>query len=237
MPVPLAWSYAFMRWFHNAGSACLVATASIAAELEARGFETVAPWTRGVDHALFRPRPGDRLAERAGWRRPVYLNVGRLSVEKNLTAFLDLDLPGTKVVVGDGPLKAQLESRYPQAVFTGALTGEELARHYAAADVFVFPSLTDTFGNVLLEALASGVPVAAFPAPGPLDVIGGSGAGILDADLRMAALAALAIPRERALAHSRLYGWDECVHVFLEAGERSRPRPAPVLRRALRAGP
>lgn len=236
LPVPLACSYAFLRRFHNAGSACLVATRSIAEELEAHGFTTVAPWTRGVNHQLYRPRPGDLLAEEMGWMRPIFLNVGRLSVEKNLPAFLDLDLPGTKVVVGDGPLRARLEARYPDAVFTGPKTGEELARHYAAADVFVFPSLTDTFGNVLVEALASGVPVAAFPVPGPLDVIGGSDAGVLDTDLRSAALAALDVSPEKALAHSRRFDWDECVRMFIEAGERARPRRAARSMRALRAG-
>ncbi|MCU0789495.1 MAG: glycosyltransferase family 1 protein [Nitratireductor sp.] len=235
LPVPLSWSYAYMRRFHNAGSACLVATHSIAAELEAHGFNTVVPWTRGVDRELFRPRPGDRLAEESGWQRPVFLNVGRLSVEKNLPAFLDLDLPGTKVVVGDGPLRARLAEQYRQAVFTGAKTGEELARHYAAADVFVFPSLTDTFGNVLLESLASGVPVAAFPVPGPIDVIGGSGAGVLDTDLRKAALAALEIGPVTALARSRHFDWDECVRMFIEAGGQARPRRAARPSRALRA--
>ncbi len=235
MPVPLSWSYAWMRRFHNAGNGCLVATRSIANELRSHGFSTVIPWTRGVDHALFRPRPDDRLAEEMGWARPVFMNVGRLSVEKNMPAFLDLDLPGTKVVVGDGPLRAQFEERYRDVVFTGSLTGETLARHYAAADVFVFPSLTDTFGNVLLEALASGVPVAAFPVPGPLDVIGGSDAGVLDADLRKAALAALDIPRERALVHSRRFDWDECVRMFVEAGQAVRPKNARRFGRALRA--
>jgi glycosyltransferase involved in cell wall biosynthesis len=223
-----------MRRFHNAGSACLVATPSIAKELRQRGFSTIVPWTRGVDHALFRPRPGDRLAGEMGWARPVFMNVGRLSVEKNLPAFLHLDLPGTKVVVGDGPLRAELERRYPHAVFTGTKSGEELARHYAAADVFVFPSLTDTFGNVLLEALASAVPIAAFPVPGPIDVTGD--AGVLDADLRKAALAALDIPRERALARSMLYDWDECARMFIEAGQAARPKQARGFLRALREG-
>jgi glycosyltransferase involved in cell wall biosynthesis len=219
LPAPLAWSYAFMRWFHNAGAACLVATPSIAAILREHGFKTVVTWTRGIDRELFHQRPGDNLAQASGWSRPVFMNVGRISIEKNLEAFLALDLPGTKVVVGDGPRRAALERKYPDAVFTGVKTGEELARHYASADVFVFPSLTDTFGNVLLEALASGVPVAAFPVPGPLDVIGNSGAGVLDADLRKAALAALHVPQELALAHARRFDWDECVRIFVEAGQ------------------
>lgn len=221
LPVPVAWTYAWLRRFHNSGVACLVATKTISDDLKSRGFTTVTPWTRGVDHDLFRPRPGDDLAEKAGWKRPVFMNIGRVAVEKNIEAFLDLDLPGTKVIVGDGPSRAGLEKRYPGVVFTGAKFGEELARHYAAADVFVFPSLTDTFGNVLLEALASGVPVAAFPVPGPLDVICGSDAGVLDDDLRKAALAALDIPRENALAHAAGFTWEECVRIFLEAGKRS----------------
>jgi glycosyltransferase involved in cell wall biosynthesis len=216
-PVPLAWSYAWMRRFHNSGAACLVATKSIADDLSVRGFRNIIPWTRGVDHQLFRPRPQDNLAQEMGWSRPVFMNIGRVAVEKNMEAFLDLDLPGSKVVVGGGPQLAQLQAKYPNAIFTGPKFGEELARHYAAADVFVFPSLTDTFGNVLLEALASGVPVAAFPVPGPLDVIGDSGAGVLDEDLGRACHAALNIPREAALAHASQYNWDECVRIFLEA--------------------
>jgi glycosyltransferase involved in cell wall biosynthesis len=223
LPIPLAWSYAFMRRFHNAGTACLVATPSIAAILRQHGFNTVVTWTRGIDRELFRPRPDDTLAADLGWQRPVFMNVGRISIEKNLEAFLDLDLPGTKVVVGDGPHRGELQRKYPGAVFTGVKTGEELARHYASADVFVFPSLTDTFGNVLLEALASGVPVAAFPVPGPLDVIGTSGAGLLGADLKKAAMAALQIPQEKALAHAALFDWDECVRIFLEAGQATKP--------------
>ncbi len=218
LPVPLAWSYAWMRRFHNSGVACLVATESIADDLRSRGFNNIVPWTRGVDHELFRPRPDDTLAADMGWARPIFMNIGRVSVEKNMEAFLGLDLPGTMVVVGDGPQRAQLERKYPKIVFTGAKFGDDLARHYAAADVFVFPSLTDTFGNVLLEALACGVPVAAFPVPGPLDVIGNSGAGVLDNDLRKASLEALKIPREQALAHAARYTWDECVRIFLEAG-------------------
>jgi glycosyltransferase involved in cell wall biosynthesis len=218
LPVPVEFTYAALRRFHNSGIGCLVATKSIEDELRARGFVNLVRWTRGVDQTLYRPRPGDGLAEAMGWKRPIFLNVGRLAVEKNLEAFLGLDLPGTKVIVGDGPQRAELERRFPDAVFTGARFGEELARHYAAADVFVFPSLTDTFGNVLLEALACGTPVAAFPVPGPLDVIGESGAGVLDEDLGKAATAALDIPREAALHHAAQYSWDECVRVFLEAG-------------------
>ena len=167
---------------------------------------------------LFHPRDREQLAAEFGFKPPVFLNVGRVAVEKNLEAFLELDLPGTKVVVGDGPARKSLEKRFPDVRFLGTRSGEALAKCYCAADVFVFPSLTDTFGNVLLEALACGVPVAAFPVPGPLDVIGGSGAGVLDEDLRKAALAALEIPREKALEHAAKFTWAECARIFIHAG-------------------
>jgi len=218
VPVPLGLTYAWLRRFHNAGTACLVATESIANDLTGRGFSNVTAWTRGVDRNLFHPRDRSELADEFDFERPIFLNVGRVAIEKNLEAFLKLDLPGTKVVVGDGPARKSLERRFPDARFLGARSGEPLARAYCAADVFVFPSLTDTFGNVLLESLACGVPVAAFPVPGPLDVIGDSGAGVLDTDLRKAALAALEIPHEKALAHVEKYSWAECARIFLEAG-------------------
>ncbi len=144
----------------------MAATPALATELRTRGFRNVVLWPRGVDAKLFHPRPAD-----LGLPRPVFVCVGRVAVEKNLEAFLDLDLPGTRLIVGDGPACAALARKYPQAVFLGARQGEELAQAYAAADVFVFPSRTDTFGLVLLEALASGLPVAAFPVTGPRDVI------------------------------------------------------------------
>ncbi|HYF56266.1 MAG TPA: glycosyltransferase family 1 protein, partial [Salinarimonas sp.] len=209
-PVPERWSYAALRRFHNAGSACMVSTPSLARELTGRGFLNVVPWTRGVDTDLFRPRE-DACPD---WPRPIFLSVGRLAVEKNLEAFLALDLPGTKVVVGDGPDRARLEAIDPGARFLGALTGEALARVYAAADVFVFPSRTDTFGIVLLEALASGVPVAAYPVTGPLDVLGETGCGVLDWDLRAAALQALRIPRERCREEALAHSWAESARQF-----------------------
>ncbi len=225
-PVPERWSYAALRRFHNAGSACMVSTASLARELEGRGFTHVVPWTRGVDTDLFRPRD-DASLDLPG---PVFLFVGRLAVEKNIAAFLALDLPGTKVIVGDGPARAELERIDPRARFLGALTGEALARVYAAADVFVFPSLTDTFGIVLLEALASGLPVAAYPVTGPLDVIGDTGCGVLDHDLRRACLEALRISRERCRAQALRCSWAESGRQFFDniraAHERTRPRRA-----------
>jgi glycosyltransferase involved in cell wall biosynthesis len=217
-PVPLSLSYRVLRHFHAPARATLVATASVTRELHLRGFSRLRVWTRGVDRALFRPRPDDGLQRALGLRRPVFCHVGRISVEKNIEAFLALDLPGSKLVVGDGPARAALQAAYPAANFVGAKHGEELARHYALADVFVFPSLTDTFGNVILEALACGVPVAAYPAPGPADILTGSGAGVLGDDLRAAALAALAVPREAALAHAARFTWSECARQFLDAG-------------------
>ena len=211
-PVPRAWTYAWLRHFHNAGRGTMVSTASIAEELESRGFTNVVPWSRGVDHVLFHPRDGSVL----DLPRPIFLTVGRIAIEKNLDAFLSLDLPGTKVVVGDGPARSALEARYPAARFLGTRTGEDLARVYASADVFVFPSRTDTFGNVILEALASGVPVAAFPVPGPRDVLAGSDAGVLDEDLGRACREALAIPRDRARAHSLGFTWGASTRQFLE---------------------
>lgn len=211
LPVPESWSYRWLRRFHNAGAGVLVATPSLGAELAGRGFANVRLWTRGVDTALF--HPGRRHA--LPMPGPVFLYVGRVAVEKNLPAFLDLDLPGSKLVVGDGPDLARLRQIYPDVHFMGARFGEELAGLYASADVFVFPSRTDTFGNVLLEALASGCPVAAFPVTGPLDILGDGKAGVLADDLREAALGALAVPRDQARAKAQTYGWRECALQFL----------------------
>ena len=210
LPVPLAWGYAYMRRFHNAGLGCMVPTRSIRDELAGRGFRNLMSWCRGVDHELFRPRPDADL----GVPRPVFLYVGRLAVEKNVEAFLGLDLPGSKVVVGDGPARAALSRAYPDVHFLGVLRGQPLARAFAAADVFVFPSLTDVFGNVILEALASGVPVAAFPAPGPKDILTDGQVGVVDADLRKASLAALELPRGPTRAFAERFTWDECARMF-----------------------
>jgi glycosyltransferase involved in cell wall biosynthesis len=212
LPVPLSWSYGFLRRFHAPADRTLVPTSSMKRELEARGFDRVALWTRGVDHSLFHPSRACAL----DLPRPIFLNVGRLAVEKNLEAFLKLDLPGSKVVVGDGPARARLEKAYPDAHFWGEKFGADLAEIFASADVFVFPSRTDTFGVVLIEALASGLPVAAYPVTGPLDVIEDSGAGALDEDLTKACLAALDIPRERARARSLDFTWRESARQFVE---------------------
>ncbi|WP_322098841.1 glycosyltransferase family 4 protein [Microvirga roseola] len=228
-PIPQAWSYRALRRFHRASRAMMVSTPSLERELTVRGFKNIVRWTRGVDTELFRPRP-ERVLEVTS---PVFLYVGRVAVEKNLEAFLSLDLPGTKVIVGDGPARAELEGKYPEARFLGALTGEDLARVYASSDVFVFPSLTDTFGIVLLEALASGLPVAAFPVTGPADVIGASGCGVLKPDLREAALEALGIPKDRCRAYGETFTWRESARQFFSniesAIEGESARSAPVL--------
>jgi glycosyltransferase involved in cell wall biosynthesis len=210
-PVPEWLTYALLRRFHNAGAGTMVSTPSLARELDARGFARLMQWSRGVDPIAFNP------AKRLAWDlpRPIFLYAGRLAPEKNIEGFLALDLPGSKVVVGEGPSRQALGKAYPQAIFLGLRRGDDLATLYASADVFVFPSKTDTFGMVLLEALASGLPVAALPVLGPLDVIGDSGAGILDHDLRAACLAALDIPRERARAHAETYTWANATRQFL----------------------
>jgi glycosyltransferase involved in cell wall biosynthesis len=230
-PVPESWSYAWLRRFHGASSGTMVSTPSLERDLSARGFTNLLRWTRGVDTDLFRPQASDALA---GLKRPIFLFVGRLAVEKNVTAFLDLPLPGTKVVVGDGPDRARLAGIDPNARFLGTRTGADLAAIYAAADVFVFPSLTDTFGIVLLEALASGLPVAAYPVTGPLDVVGGTGAGVLDTDLRAAALAALAIPRELCRQEALRYTWAESARQFYRNIETAHAGGPPRRRRGAR---
>jgi glycosyltransferase involved in cell wall biosynthesis len=230
---PRSWSYAIMRRFHAPSSGVLVATDSIRRDLAERGFRNLRRWSRGVDHELFHPLPDGPARDFLGLERPIFATVGRLAVEKNTSAFLDLDLPGSKLVVGDGPLEASLRRRYPKAHFVGKQVGEALTRHYAAADVFVFPSRTDTFGLVLLEALACGLPVAAFPVPGPLDVIGDSGCGTLDEDLGKAALAALAIPREACRAYALQFSWRACAMQFLDSLQpiHQPTAPADALRR------
>lgn len=212
VPVPLALSYALVRRFHAPAHAMMVATASIEGDLSARGFTNIRRWSRGVDTDLFHPRDKAMLNHLP---RPIHVYVGRVAVEKNIEAFLALDLPGSKLVVGDGPQKAELMARFPDVHFVGAKHGEDLARHYAASDIFVFPSRTDTFGLVLLEALASGLPVAAYPVPGPLDVVGDSPAGVLDADLRRACLAAATIDPAICVAHAHRFSWQACARQFL----------------------
>ena len=209
--VPTAVSYAWLRRFHAAAAGTMVATQSLREELAARGFRTLRPWTRGVDLARFQPEP------REDWpyARPVFVYVGRVAVEKNIAAFLSLDLPGSKVVVGDGPQRAALERRFPEAHFVGERHGEALSRAYAGSDAFVFPSVTDTFGLVLLESLACGTPVAAYPVTGPKDVIAGAPVGVLDADLRSAALGALTLDRAACRPYAQRFSWAACADGFL----------------------
>jgi glycosyltransferase involved in cell wall biosynthesis len=209
--VPESWIWAALRRFHGASQAVMAATPALAGELRARGFRNVVLWPRGVDAGHFHPRPAD-----LGLPRPVFLCVGRVAVEKNLEAFLDLDLPGSKVIVGDGPELMALARKYPHAVFLGARQGEALAEAYAAADVFVFPSRTDTFGLVLLEALASGLPVAAFPVTGPRDVIGAAPVGALNEDLREACLSALEISPQACLEFAARHTWEASARSFVE---------------------
>jgi glycosyltransferase involved in cell wall biosynthesis len=215
--VPVSWTYAWLRRFHGRAVRVMVTTETIDRELRDWGFDNTVVWTRGVDTGLFRPRHEGEWPERMrSLERPIQLYTGRVAVEKNLAAFLALDTPGTKVIVGDGPQRAELEAKFPDAVFVGEKHGEELACHFAAADVFVFPSLTDTFGLVLLEALASGIPVAAFPVPGPLDVVGHDGPGCLDADLGHAVTRALATSDpERCRTHALGFSWERCVELFV----------------------
>ncbi|CAA7613038.1 putative glycosyl transferase (Group 1) [Magnetospirillum sp. SS-4] len=229
--VPLPLSYAVMRRFHHPSSCIMVATQGIEDELVRRGFGNIRRWSRGVDTELFRPRPEARGEHGpfAGLPRPIFLYVGRVAVEKNIEAFLALDLPGTKAVVGDGPLLDDLRRRHPQVHFAGARLGEDLAVHYAGGDVFVFPSRTDTFGLVLLEALASGLPVAAYPVPGPADVIGTSPVGALDEDLERAALIALTADSIRCRDHALGFSWAASARQFMD---NLRPFETPAWRAA-----
>lgn len=212
--IPADWSWRVMRHFHEAGEGTFAATASLRQELTRRGFTKLRPWTRGVDLDKFRPGEGDAWA---GLPRPIFLYAGRVAIEKNIEAFLALDLPGSKVVVGDGPALEGLKQKFPQVTFTGYRENGALARSYAGADVFVFPSRTDTFGLVLLEALASGTPVAAFPVTGPIDVVTYSRVGALDEDLRAACLKALECDRTACRSHAEAWSWDACVAQFRAA--------------------
>lgn len=210
-PIPLSWGYAFERWFHNSASGVMVATQSLMDDLTKRGVRRLMPWSRGVDTKLFYPR-GERLFGPG----PVFLYVGRLSVEKNIQAFLKLDLPGKKVVVGGGPQLDALKAAHPSTIFTGPKFGEDLARHYSAADVFVFPSKTDTYGIVILEAMACGLPVAAYPVMGPIDIVENGVTGFLDDNLRAAALAALDLGKAAPLRYAQAHSWRRSADQFLD---------------------
>ena len=239
-PFPADWFYPIFRRFHALSEGVLVATPTVRDQLMEKGFDNLVPWTRGVDTRQFYPRPSARF----DFPGPTYLYVGRVAIEKNIEAFLDLDKPGTKVVVGDGPARKELEAKYPDARFLGPLFGDALAEAYSAADVFVFPSKTDTFGLVMIEALACGTPVAAFPVQGPLDVVGADGRGpfpdgsspqiaSLNEDLGEAIDEALGLDREACARMASVYSWDKVAEQFVSALQLRRPRPEAGKRRLL----
>jgi glycosyltransferase involved in cell wall biosynthesis len=214
--IPEAAVFGALKTFHAPAMATMVSTLSLKRELETHGFSNVRLWSRGVDVERFRPHPQGAVEQyRRDMTRPIFLYVGRLAVEKNVEAFLALDLPGTKLVAGEGPQRAELEARFPAAKFLGEKSGEDLTRLYAMSDVFVFPSRTDTFGLVLLEALACGTPVAAYPVQAPLDVLGDADVAVLDEDLRAACLQAVLIPREACSAFAHKRSWRVSAEQFL----------------------
>lgn len=210
-PVPTHWSYKYLRWFHDRARQTMVPTNNQKSKLEQHGFNRIVIWSRGVNTDLFRPRDKSFI----DLPRPLFMYMGRVAVEKNIEEFLKLDLPGSKIVVGDGPDLAMLEYKYPHTTFTGFKFGEELATYLAAADVFVFPSLTDTFGLVLLEAMACGVPVAAFPVNGPIDVVKNGVTGILADNLYRAAIDALKLNPLDCVEYAGLHTWRNSAESFL----------------------
>ncbi|MDD5462190.1 MAG: glycosyltransferase family 1 protein [Methylococcales bacterium] len=210
--IPVSWGYGFLRWFHAPAKRVMVATSSVESELKARGFKnSLVRWSRGVDSDFFHPRNKNFIS----LPRPVSMFVGRVAIEKNIEAFLTLDISGTKVVVGDGPQLKELRAKYPDTVFVGFQSGELLASYMAAADVFVFPSRTDTFGIVMLDALASGIPVAAFPVTGPVDVINSDKVGKLDEDLKKAITEALQLDSQDCRNYALDYSWANCTEQFI----------------------
>jgi glycosyltransferase involved in cell wall biosynthesis len=210
LPPGITWR--FMRWFHGGARATLAPTEQVTRQLREHGIARAVTWCRGVDTQLFRPMQSSLFADLP---RPIHLYAGRVAREKNIDAFIEAPLPGSKVVVGDGPERARLERAHPEVRFAGYRFGDELAEHYAAADVFVFPSRTDTFGVVMLEANACGVPIAAYPVTGPIDVVREGVNGALDEDLVVASARALQVPRESCLAHARANGWRRVAEVLL----------------------
>jgi glycosyltransferase involved in cell wall biosynthesis len=221
LPVPLSWTYAALRNFHSGAARTLVASRELADELKQKGFGKVIPWRRGVDTDLFR----SGLDEKLDLPRPVFLYVGRLAVEKNIDDFLSLDLPGSKVVIGDGPERMRLQRAYPEAHFFGAIEGPRLGALYRAADVFVFPSRTDTYGLVMVEALAAGVPVACYPTSGAREIFGGEACGVMSESLQDAALSALAIPRDNCRRVGERHALDASVENFLQIMQSAIQRP------------
>lgn len=211
-PIPIGLSYNLLRMFHGAAARTMVATHTVQKRLEGRGFRNIVRWTRGVDTELFKPRSKTFL----NFPRPISIYVGRVAVEKNVEDFLQLQIPGTKVIVGDGPARMAMQAKYPDARFVGYKHGEELANYVAAADVFVFPSRTDTFGLVLLEAMACGVPVAAYPVTGPIDVVEQGVSGVLDDNLLSATQAAFALKPERCREHALRFTWETATLQFVD---------------------
>lgn len=231
--IPAEWIWKMMRRFHGAAERTFTATTTLAEELKAHGLANTHHWPRGVDLVQFNPSVPPHPAFE-GLPRPILMNVGRVAVEKNIEAFLTLDVPGTKAVVGDGPALERLKAQHPDVLFLGAKHGAELAAAYRAADVFVFPSRTDTFGLVNIEALACGVPVAAYPVPGPIDILGSDSKGMhggsrpigaLDEDLGKAVTGALRASRKAAAAEALHYSWEACTERFLSglAGDDEEP--------------
>jgi glycosyltransferase involved in cell wall biosynthesis len=227
-PIPTSLSYRALLWFHGAATHCMVSTQTVRNQLAERGFRNLVHWQRGVDTELFRPAPKDFLQ----LPRPIAAYVGRVAVEKNIDAFLRMPWTGTKLVIGDGPELPRLKSQFPEAVYAGYRFGEDLARHLAASDVMVFPSLTDTFGLVNLEAMACGVPVAAYPVAGPIDVVEDGVTGALDEDLARAALRALAIDPQKCRERALRSGWALCSREFesnlVPASGQRTPRALPI---------
>ncbi len=209
--IPVSWGYAFLAWFHNQGTRAMTATPGLVEQLKSRGLKNPVLWSRGVDTRLFCPRDTPTRLEGKG---PKLLYVGRVAIEKNIESFLKLETEGTKFVIGDGPQRNELESKYPDAVFLGFKKGIDLAEHICDADVFVFPSKTDTFGLVMLEALACGVPVAAYPVPGPKDVILSDQVGHLNEDLGIAVAGALKKDRAACREYALRYSWESCARLF-----------------------
>lgn len=211
VPIPTEVSYAYLRWFHAEAAVTMVPTPSVAEVLTGQGFSNLEVWSRGVDVSAFYPGEKTEFADLVG---PHLLYVGRVAVEKNIEAFLRLSVPGSKIVVGDGPQLEELRKKYPEVHFVGSKFGKELTAHYQSADVLVFPSMTDTFGNVMIEALACGTPVAAFPVAGPVDVLTDPRAGSLNADLNTATRKALTLRREDALVHAGRFTWTHTTDQF-----------------------
>lgn len=225
-PIPESFSYAALRYFHGRASRTMVATPHVRSDLQRNGLRNLVLWSRGVDTELFRPRTDDSVRDELGHPGPLLLYVGRVAVEKSIEDFLAASVPGTKLVIGDGPALPDLRARYPEAVFLGFRYGKELARLIAAADVFVFPSRTDTFGIVMLEAMACGVPVAAYPTTGPIDVIRDGDVGVLDENLGRAIEGALRLDRNRCRAYALEFGWAKATAQFLSNLVDARDRAA-----------